>query len=705
MSKNDWTTWLSVKKSEYLIQIREAVKALHSLSENEKPLAFYTPHGPTHFQMVEDNLHKLIPDMVAEKELVEEERFYLLASAWLHDLGMYRSVVFDVYGEHLEDNEIRERHHLTSSQFITSYFDKCGVKEIDKEFLATLCMYHRRKENIEVCPTMKSVGVNNKSFRIKLLAAYLRLADSLDIGSYRTTTPAYAISLAYNIPQESKMHWIKNRVISGVFIDAEKHKIRVEFSEPKIYDKSNFNTSKFINEKLDYVIDLVMQDLHEELNSVKQILISYGISYFLEIIQTKNAEFVSEQTTNDLVEMVANYDILVHPSASKLLEMILLTVANISGYHLNKYDRPQKYTSNRSGTLSKIVRELKDFLSKINTELVSSRPCHYGLTNLIRSCEEYVDLLESNESISDFINKVSCLYSAHHKYRQNIRLQSSSFFEKKYLTGKKENNKFYIVLYGYSELAIKAICGFRDSLILEKYPGVKPKDFYNNKLETDFSDHFTIFICEGQPKTITASQDKLIYHDGIRYAEALRQRNFLNVVMIPDATIGNIYKNFDIDLILVGANGFDREHFVHSSGHASIINLGLYHKISNDKSKPLIVLATTKEKFMTQNPEKQTKKSKNVTTDGSNELNVSFFEDTKVESREKVWFLRDIQVLKRLCNNSIALFNPREDQIPIRDLDFIITENGWYQIKGDSEKLEDTQQNIDNFITAQQVDL
>lgn len=703
MSNNEWNNWLSKEKSDYLVQIQNAVKALHNQNNNRKPLAFYTPHGPKHFQMVEDNIHKLIPDEKAKDLFDVDERFYLLASAWLHDLGMYRSVVMDVYGKDLDDNEIRKRHHITSAKFILNHFDKCGVKEIDKDFFATLCEYHRRSANIEKCPTLKSVGVNNKSLRIKLLAAYLRLADSLDIGTYRTPTPAYAICLAYNIPQESKMHWIKNRIISGIFIEPDSHRITVEFIEPKLEDNLGQNSKAFMNEKLDYVIELVMQDLYEELNSVKQILISNGISYFLEIEAKKNLEYISEQTANDLVEMIANYDILVHPSASKLLEMILLTLSNICGYHLFKGEEPQKFTSSRNGNLSRVIKEIQDFISIINSELVASRPCHYGLSNLIQKCNDHIKVLLKNNDIEAFIRNIAMIYSTHHNFRHNIRLNSSNFFKKVFLDDFDKKDNFTIVLYGYSELAIKTICGFRDAILLKKYPGSKPKDFYDHTFEEDISNKFTIFVCEGQPKTITATQDKLIYHDGIRYAEALRLRNFANVILIPDATIGNILKNNEVDLILVGANGFNRESFVHSSGHASIINLGLYHKHVNKCGNPLVVLATTNEKLsvdLTQKKENNTSKS----IDEDSEDTLTFYKNEKVEGREKIWFARDSQVIKRLCDTNIALFNPREDEIPIKDLDYIVSDNGYYSIKGGAKNPRNIEGKIDSFIEAQQSD-
>ena len=700
---DDWERWLTPDKGKYLIQIKDAIRKLDEEDKNNEPMAFYTPHGPKHFQMVEDNLHKLIPNEEAEK-LLEEERFYLLASAWLHDIGMYRLVARDVWGTELDDNEIRENHHITSAQFIVNNYERCGLKEEDKEFLATLCEYHRRKANIEQCPTEKSVGVGNKRFKLKLLAAYLRLADSLDIGTYRTPTPAYAICLAYNMPHESKMHWIKNRIIGGIFIDSTSHKISVEFMEPKVDQEYGQYAKKIINEKLVYVIDSVMQDLHEELNSVKQILISNNVTYFLEIKSKRNIEYVPKQIVNDLVEMVANYDILVHPSASRLLEMILLTIANICGFHLFKHEKPIKIKSERNANFSKIKNDLNIFLAKITSELVKSRPCHYGLTNLLNECVFIEKNTLAKGNFDKFMEEIDRLYSVHHQYRHEIRSNSSSFFNNffnKRITNK--DSEFVMILYGYSELTIKAICGFRDSILINLYPNNVAKDFYKNEIEHNVSKRFKIFICEGQPKTITASHDKLVYHDGIRYAEALKNRNFSNIIMIPDATVSTVLKNFKIDFIVLGANGFDTKSFIHSAGHASVVNLALYHKEVNKCSQPLIVLSTSKEKFVSS--EYNTKKlSKNIKksieiSDGC----IQFYNDNKICGREKIWFTRDTQAINRMCHKSITIFNPREDVIPIKDLDYIISDNGWHPIKSGSRKPQNISDKIQEFINAQQV--
>jgi HD superfamily phosphohydrolase YqeK len=54
-----------------------------------KTVAFLYHPRPDHCRAVENLIFKLIPHF---EKLKEEERFCLLASAWLHDIGMLPSV-------------------------------------------------------------------------------------------------------------------------------------------------------------------------------------------------------------------------------------------------------------------------------------------------------------------------------------------------------------------------------------------------------------------------------------------------------------------------------------------------------------------------------------------------------------------------------------------------------------------------------------
>ena len=146
--------WLDDFFATYLTEIRAKVTDL--IEENKvKPsvFPFYTPHGIEHCKAVENNFHKLIPKLDQFSKLKMFERFCLLASAWLHDIGMLRSVIKEVYSEEKTFSEAREIHHETSAQFIVENWRSLAVHERDKEVLSKLCLNHRRHVDINTCST------------------------------------------------------------------------------------------------------------------------------------------------------------------------------------------------------------------------------------------------------------------------------------------------------------------------------------------------------------------------------------------------------------------------------------------------------------------------------------------------------------------------------------------------------------------------
>lgn len=702
--KEYWEAWLGDKESKLskdLIKIRETVKMKYA-DPQDIALPFYTPHGIDHCQKVEDLMHRLIPKKKYER-LKEIERFYLLASAWLHDIGMLRSVSKEVWSKELDPSEIRKQHHITAHRHITNKFYDYGIEEIHRSFIAKLCRFHRKQEDINKCDGELLVG--NIKINLRLLAAYLRLADALQIDSSRTPASAYAICLAYDIPAEAKLHWIKSKLVAGIHIDAEKHLITVQFQIPNADQLRDSNVDPvWVRYKIDSVINHVMDDLKDELSSVMYVLTRAGITYYLDIEKTESDNYIDDQTMNDLLGLVMNYDILVAPSASKLLEMILITIANISGFHLKKDEKPLKFSDiiNKK----KLADDINEFLNKVELNILAKRSCHLGLKKLLIKCKRFAsDYLPNN--INGFTAQIDKLFQNHHGIRRAIRSHSQSFFG-----GLVENSiqhdavpSFNILLFGYSELVIKALCGFRDYLLRKQVnTNVKPKSLYNSDLEETISERFRIFVCEGQAKTQTAPGDRLLYHDGYSYALALTKRRFSNIVLVPDIVVGNIIENNDINLVMVGANGFTINCFKHSAGHCTVINLiKEYNNKHQSKQSisPKVVLVVSSDKWSDVKVDESTSDSCDRNCTSSDKVNIEgfWFWKGNGKTRDNIWLTRDKNIYEEIQKNysKIMFYNPREDVVPIEYLDFIISDVGYFPI--DSTDKSIIQTNIDAFFS------
>jgi len=679
--KENWESWLNEDYGERLELIRTAVREICDKNkQTHGDLPYYTPHGPEHFQSVEDLIHKLISgDRYAKLSM--KERFYLLAAAWLHDLGMLPYVCSLVYRDEFPfaENEIRKRHHITSEKFIVGHWFDLKIDENDKEILGKLSKYHRKTENFDSNDDEFLVG--NESFRLTLLSSYLRLADALDIGASRTPAEPYAICLAYDIPEDSKLHWIKSKLVNGIDIDSEQHTITVQFKCPNRKDIEGMIDLHTANEKIDSIINLVTEGLRDELSSVINIITRSEISYFLDIKTKKSFVALDSRMLNDLRELVLNYDIMMAPSASRLLEIILVTIANIMGFGLSKRQEVTEFNRASKPDREALKKKAKAFLDSIESNILKNRPCHLGLRNLIRDCKAIIGKLGPKYANKNAIEDINALYQNHHVSRQKIRENSRLFFQEQ-IPNDSSKSVYNLLLYGYSELATKAICGLRDMLIACESELKNPRYFYNTELEAAVSRRIRLFICEGQPKTQTSSNDRLIYHDGSQYACYLKQRGFNNISILPDILAGTIMENVAIDFIILGANGVTDSFFTHSAGHLSIVNLAHSNSAGKTDSKACIVLVSSGEKYLGSGkgaPEGNGQ-------DDMVEVEGSLFSVIKglPPNRSHVWMNRDSHLLDKLYDSKVSFLNPREDRVEIDKINAVISDMGYKSLNAET---------------------
>jgi len=700
----DWDNWLADPYSQKLIKIRAKVSELFKEHEDKKTLPFYTPHGVDHSRAVEDLIHKLIPDE-RYKELTEKERFLLLASAWLHDIGMLPAVAEEFRPALCgKPQEIRNYHHELSERYIVEHYARVGVDEFDKDVLGKLCRFHRKREDINACD--EKLSVQKEPVRLRLLASYLRLADALDISVSRTPAGPYSMCLTYGIPIESKIHWIKSRIIHDIEINYKTNKILIAFREPR-FDTPRLDegTIKFLMEKLRSIITMVLEDLRGELFSVANVLIKGGVTFFLEIDYVLYDCAVDTQMQIDIREMVLNYDIMIAPNASKLLEMILISVANILGYSLYRNNKGETEVNDFKASENTTSR-LNEFLNYLMEDLLKTRSCHLGLLKLVETLQKMIGKKHEINRVA-LMSEIEKLFTAHHDYRRKIRASSRKYFAREILNTFEEKHEINVLLYGYSEMVATVLCGFRDALIEHIHHDKENKTIRGSEREYNISKMINIFICEGQPKTQSSYGDHIIYHDGTQYSLYLRRRNFCNIALIPDIVAGNLIENLPIDLVIVGANGLDGKYFRHSAGHSSIINLAREYRLRKGMNQPSILLVCSSEKYFEKDTlSKSPMEGHKISVSSIFEKNritpycvdgYTYLKNDIVNIRESVWLLKDKEIMKTLCQNQITsydrgqvhnifLYNPREDVMPITQVDYIICENGYHRITGENHE-------------------
>lgn len=713
--KKNWD-WLPELYKKKIIAIREAVTRLWDEHSTKPQLGGFTPHGPEHSKSVEDIIHRLIPDEESFNKLTERERFYLLASAWVHDIGMIRGI--EEGDAKLAPEQIRAIHHKRSEIFIINNCVKICVDPEDAPSLGLLAYYHG--EDLEDCKSVFPVG-NNDVVKLALIAAYLRLADALDISQSRAPLLNYAICLAYNIPMSSKLHWIKSRLISGIEISPKDHRITVNFKTP--HDEDHQENSSFLQKQnLARLQKLVMNDLRTHIDSNMSVLVRAGISYFLDIDYCTTQMEIDEQVRPELSRLVYNFEMMVHPSATKLMHILLETINDII--------EPYKDLDADKGINDKLSEDLQRFIKEIREEILDNRRCHLGLKRLIddfdklfhnkKTCikdlKERVDTeIENLDKERDAVRAAAFKYlgmvggdngsSKVLNYTAKVRnalekrndLQSWTSLSEYLSSIIQDGNYINVLVYALSELVIKSICGFRDHVIkiLLEDSSIREKIRpHKDNIEEIASTLIRVFVCEGQPKTITGKNDRLTYHDGTKYAIELHRRGFNNIMIVPDLVAGSLLSEISgnnrcfIDYVMLGMNGLEyisaeqpmSAHFLHSSGHLAIAALTRSVKLQGNgrKDKPRLILVLSRSKCaINQDDHEALSKSSNASRSDDITVREGFRFWTRNGSRPirtQPFFIRDEDVRAELFNAGISLYNPREDSVMLAMVDDIIAD-------------------------------
>jgi hypothetical protein len=189
-------------------------KAKPKLEEIAKTFPEYTIHDIRHSEKVLEILDEVvIPDSLKQK-MGRYEIFFLIASAYLHDIGMvdlpelrkkYKEE-FEKFTkeEKLKDREIskkevkrrfiRENHHLRSEEYIKEHFPDLDIENVHQaRIIGRICKGHR-KEDLNDKNSFKTdtytIGVE---INVPMLSAFLRIADELHIEFERAPFIIYEV--------------------------------------------------------------------------------------------------------------------------------------------------------------------------------------------------------------------------------------------------------------------------------------------------------------------------------------------------------------------------------------------------------------------------------------------------------------------------------------------------------------------------------
>jgi len=474
---------------------------------------YFTIHNQIHNDAVEKAVKKILPKDrclgFSEKEL-----FYLLASAWLHDIGM----IPELFKKKEKPEIVRKTHHIRSGDYIKSNYNHFGLSSSDANIIAQICFYHRRSEDITKCQE------DFAGIKMRLLAAYLRLADAICIGG-RMDESLLKIYLELGMPIESKFHWLKSCWVYDVEPKFDELKLTIHFSV-------NEDDSPNVKE----IIELIKEEVQKELRSVKDILIRGRMTYFLDVEENLGPG-LTEQDRIELEQMIGN--IKVERKASSATEVVKTFVDSI----LLILDLPD---------IHEAYSTIKAYQKQVIKNMLDKRPCHMLVKLLYNIIEANMgeELIKLDDS--QIQNKVIQLKNEIVGFNQRRESQLRELYS--YTNGILADNQG-ILLFGYSNMVIEAL-----------------------RLSAPNSAEKTkVYVCECRNKNNYNEINELVYCDGLEYASKIKDLGYKNVYILPDILVGNLMSRKLVKKVIYGANGIDiRDNsrvFGHTAGHLAIADL------------------------------------------------------------------------------------------------------------------------------------
>jgi hypothetical protein len=218
----------------------------------------FTDHGKQHSERVLNWASYLLPILKENtgRDLSDVERYLLLASGFLHDIGMqcdiikfphikkeaeelgadFSGVVFDAKSSSnyssTAQGKIRDNHHYLAAAWIQCAYTNRGanpvsglddaaklIKPLLVQDLKDICLYHSKS------PIDTNFGTSkyDKNIRLQLIAVLLRFADELDIDLFRVPT---GIHKNFRLsPENIRYWWFHERTHIYLDYECEKGKI------------------------------------------------------------------------------------------------------------------------------------------------------------------------------------------------------------------------------------------------------------------------------------------------------------------------------------------------------------------------------------------------------------------------------------------------------------------------------------------------
>lgn len=528
---------------EYITSLEKISKEVELVWENSRLPILYTPYDHIHCAYVERQVYELIPNI--KQVLSPKEIFLLIASVWLHDIGMCPELFMDesVANEFNTtkdlDRKVRNEHPMRSKRYIKEKGSDFGLAAEDIEHLSIISFLHRHKNYDGLKEECKNPKTDD-GIRRALLIAYLRLVDALQIPR-KTDTKEFKLFLSLGVDFESRLHRFKSMYAKRLLPDPDKLSITIVLKRPGGVDQDEMFPLQ----------ELLKTEVQDEIDSVRDVFYLY---YRDKVPVYLTVECVSEEVSNmsedervllkELLRNIELFDPALTPNASSVIDNVISQVK----LFLNS-DKP-----------SNSIRNLINYKKRIIDDIIKQRPSQILLSKVSKIIDDKLQKDASgNELLVKSIKESICSW-------EEQRIKAIELIPKMSISILACGSP--ILLYGYSFSVIKCI------------------EYYFKKMKRGLE----IYICEGRTKTTYRYNNRLMYSDCVKYALKIKEliENFQDIpdhssskiYIVTDSCVSNLFYNGRISKVLFGANGIDLDgNISHTMGHLSIADMASLHKV------------------------------------------------------------------------------------------------------------------------------
>lgn len=489
MGEMDWNTnWLSTPQGLKADRIRSLASALFE----QMPPDQYE-HGEQHCWAMEFAIHRLIPRRYYEL-LKEEERFLLLTSPWILNIAWNRAWNKP---ERLDDDYLEANEYLNNP---ANQVD-LGISPDEAKVLNFMILYHRSNKRLEDCPPELHVGP--EPIKVRLLTAYLRLADAIHIDD-NISGPSSLFYFLDDPGSPELFHWFKNKLRLSIEPDPDDNTINMYVQSPIPISES--------------LIQRVKEDLELHVDAVSKTLLIYDVTKYLSV----NLEYLRQGPP--LTDVDKN-------EVGRLLKEFALSFPRNAGVLQELYISSVKSAFKKSDiSAPAIINEIKQ-VQAIAKESYSFRPYHIAFARMINEVNTLLmeDVAEGNKA------------DALKQWADSTQRAREERLERVSEWGSNVLRDFdHFLLFGFSNTIIGTM---------------KTTFSGNNALGNDIH----IYVCEAHNKSRFDLIGRLIYVDGMNYASQLRaELPKATVTLIPDITVAdvlNLKRNEGRWIALFGSDG------------------------------------------------------------------------------------------------------------------------------------------------------